>query len=139
MSAGANFVLDKGFKLDNAGAAQTIYRFMKMAASENAVLQQTAGTIFSVGVCQDRIDAADSATGNAQVNVRMMGITKIELAAGTTLVAGVTRIASNATGQGVVAAGATTVQCGIALTNITSSAAGALVDMLILPQSPALA
>jgi hypothetical protein len=138
MSAGANFVLDKGFKLDNSGAAQAIYRFMKSAANENGVLQQTAGTIFSVGVCQDRIDAADSATGNAQINVRMLGITKIELVAGQTTVAGVTRIASNASGQGIVAAGATTVQMGIALTTITTSAAGALIDMLILPQLPAL-
>jgi hypothetical protein len=83
--AGPNYVLDKGYNLSNSGAAQSIYRFMKFAADENKVTQATAITDRCVGVCQQRIDAADSATGNVQVDVRMMGISKVEAAAAISL------------------------------------------------------
>jgi hypothetical protein len=78
--AGPNYVLDKGFNLSNAGAAQSIYRFVKFAADENKVTQATAITDQCVGVCQQRVEAVDSVTGNVQVDVRIMGISKVESA-----------------------------------------------------------
>src|SRR3954471_13103764 len=76
--SGPNYVLDKGYTLSNSGAAQSIYRFMKFAADENKVTQVSAITDQAIGVCQQRVDAADSATGNVQVDVRILGISKVE-------------------------------------------------------------
>jgi hypothetical protein len=126
---GPNYVLDKGFNLSNAGAAQAIYRFMKFA-TETTVLQQTAATIFTVGVCQDRIEAADSATGNAQVNVRMLGISKVEVGVFTGIVLGA-EIMTDASGRALLAATAGNKVVGIALQ--PAAANGEWIDVLLTP------
>lgn len=130
---GPNYVLDKGFTLTNSGAAQSIYRFMKFVG-ENAVLQQTAATIFTVGVCQDRIDAADSATGNVQVNVRILGISKVE--AGVNNITLGARVMSDGTGRAIVAATTGNFPVGIALQ--PSAAVGEWIDVLLVPGLPAI-
>jgi len=126
---GPNYVLDKGFALSNSGAAQAIYRFMKFA-TETSVLQQTAATIFTVGVCQDRIDAADSATGNAQVNVRMLGISKVQVGVFTGIVLG-SELMSDASGQAILAATAGNKVVAIALQAPVAN--GEWIDVLLTP------
>lgn len=129
--AGPNYVLDKGFNLSNGGAAQAIYRFMKFAADENKVLQCAAITDHPIGVTQQRIDAADSATGNVQVDVRMLGITKVEVgAANSGVIALGAYVATDAVGCAQVAA-TTQFTYGRALQ--ASTAAGQWIDVLLLP------
>ena len=130
---GPNYVLSKGFRLSNSGAAQSIYRFMKFV-DENSVIQQTAATILTVGVCQDRIDAADSATGNVQVNVAMLGISKVE--AGVNNITLGARVMSDGTGRAIVAATTGNFPVGIALQ--PSSAVGEFIDVLLVPGLPAI-
>lgn len=122
----ANFVLDKGYNLDNSGAALSIYRFVKVT-TQNKCTPATAITDKCLGVTQDRIDAADSATGNAQVNVRMLGITKIEAAGAIALM---DSVGPSTNGRAQVAV-ATQYRHGIALEAAT--AAGQMIDVLLTP------
>jgi hypothetical protein len=123
--AGPNYVLDKGFNLSNGGAAQSIYRFMKFNADENKVIQASAITDKCIGVCQQRVDAADSATGNVQVDVRMMGISKVEASAAIALGA---EVAPTADGRAQTAA-TTQFRHGVALQAATG--AGQWIDVFI--------
>lgn len=125
--AGPNYVLDKGFNLSNSGALQDIYRFVKFAADENKVTQATAITDICIGVCQQRVEAADSATGNAQVDVRILGISKVEAAAAIALGAFVAP-ATNGRAQTAVT---TQFRHGIAMQAAT--AAGQWIDVLLTP------
>lgn len=125
--SGPNYVLDKGYTLSNSGAAQTIYRFMKFAGNENQVTQATAITDKCIGVTQSRIDASDSATGNAQVDVRILGISKVESGAAVALM---DFIGTDASGRAQTAV-ATQYAMGIALQAAT--AAGQWIDVLLLP------
>jgi hypothetical protein len=125
--SGPNYVLDKGYNLSNSGAAQTIYRFMKFNANENMVIQATAITDKCIGVCQQRVDAADSATGNVQVDVRILGISKVESGAAVALM---DFVAPDTTGRAVTAA-TTQFRHGIALQAAT--AAGQWIDVLLTP------
>jgi len=129
--SGPNYVLDKGYNLSNSSAAQSIYRFMKLAADENKVVQCSAVTDKPLGVTQQRIDAADSATGNVQVPVRILGISKVEVGAANAGVVGLMAfVATDASGCAQVAA-ATQYAMGIALQ--ASTAAGQWIDVLLLP------
>jgi hypothetical protein len=123
--AGPNYVLDKGFNLSNSGALQNIYRFVKFAGNENMVVQASAITDQCIGVCQQRIEAVDSATGNVQVDVRIMGISKVE--AGGVIALGA-RVAPDTTGRAQTAAGTQFVH-GIAWQAAT--AAGQWIDVLL--------
>src|SRR6185436_773280 len=125
--AGPNYVLDKGFNLSNSGAAQSIYRFVKFNADENKVIVCSAVTDKAIGVVQQRVDAADSATGNVQVDVRILGITKVEAAAAISLM---DSVAPSANGRAQTAV-ATQFAMGIALQAAT--AAGQWIDVLLLP------
>jgi hypothetical protein len=127
--SGPNYVLDKGYNLSNSGAAQSIYRFMKFAADENKVTEVSAITDKFIGVCQQRIDAADSATGNAQVDVRLMGISKVEAAGNIALM---DFVAPSANGRAQVAV-ATQYVAGIAFQ--ASTGAGQWIDVFLLPYS----
>jgi hypothetical protein len=131
--SGPNYVLDKGYNLLNSGAAQNIYRFMKFASTENSVLQAAASTDRPVGVCQQRIEAVDSATSNVQVDVRILGISKVEAGAAVALGA---RVMSDATGRAITAATATNIPCGIAFQAATG--AGEWIDVLLTPGMPVL-
>jgi hypothetical protein len=123
---GPNYVLGKGFRLSNGGAALSIYRFVKLV-DENSVTPAAAITDKCIGVTQDRIDAADSATGQAQVDVRMMGITKVEAAAAIALM---DFVAPSANGRAQTAV-ATQFAMGIALQ--PAAAAGEWIDVFLLP------
>jgi hypothetical protein len=125
---GPNYVLDKGFALSNGGAAQSIYRFMKFV-TENSVTEVNGITNKAIGVCQQRIDAADSATGNVQVPVRILGITKVEAAAAIALGA---LVAPSANGRAQTAV-ATQFTHGIAMQ--AAAAAGEWIDVLLTPAS----
>jgi hypothetical protein len=125
--SGPNYVLDKGYNLENSGALQNIYRFMKFGTTENRVLQSTAITAIPVGVCQQRIEAVDSATGNAQVDVRLLGISKVE--AGAAVALGV-EVSSDTTGRAITAATTSRV-AGIAMQ--AAAAAGEWIDVLLTP------
>jgi len=125
--AGPNYVLDKGFNLSNSGAAQSIYRFVKFNADENKVIECSAVTDKAIGVCQQRVDAADSATGNVQVDVRIFGITKVEAAGNISLM---DSVAPSANGRAQTAV-ATQFAMGIALQ--ASTGAGQWIDVLLLP------
>ena len=125
--SGPNYVLDKGYNLSNSGAAQSIYRFVKFAADENKVTEVSAVTDKALGVVQQRVDAADSATGNVQVDVRLFGISKVESAAAVSLM---DFVAPSANGRAQTAV-ATQYAMGIALQAAT--AAGQWIDVLILP------
>lgn len=129
--SGANYVLDKGYNLSNSGAAQSIYRFVKFGSTENQVLQTAAITDKALGVTQQRVDASDSATGNVQVDVRILGISKVEVgAANSGVIALGAFVAPDAVGCAQVAA-ATQFCAGIALQ--ASTAAGQWIDVLLLP------
>jgi hypothetical protein len=125
--SGPNYVLDKGYNLSNSGALLDIYRWVKFAADENKVTQITAITDKPVGVTQQRVDAADSATGNVQVDVRILGISKVEAAAAITLM---DFVAPSVNGRAQTAV-ATQFAQGIALQAAT--AAGQWIDVLLLP------
>jgi hypothetical protein len=129
--SGPNYGLDKGYNLSNSGAAQSIYRFMKFGATENTVLQTAAITDKALGVCQQRVEAVDSATGNVQVDVRIFGISKVEVgAANSGVIALGSFVAPDAVGCAQVAA-ATQFAMGVALQ--ASTAAGQWIDVLIIP------
>jgi hypothetical protein len=123
--SGPNYGLDKGYNLSNSGAAQTIYRFMKLNANENQVIQASAITDVCVGVTQQRIDAVKSATGNTQVDVRIYGISKVEAGAAIALMA---RVAPDTVGRAQTAVSTQFVH-GIALQAAT--AAGQWIDVLL--------
>jgi hypothetical protein len=125
--SGPNYGLDKGYNLSNSGAAQTIYRFMKFAGGENLVTQATAITDKCIGVTQQRADAAKSAYGNVQLDIRLYGITKIESGAAVALM---DVVAPDTTGRAVTAA-STQYRHGIALQAAT--AAGQWIDVLLTP------
>jgi hypothetical protein len=125
--AGPNYVLDKGFNLSNSGAAQSIYRFMKFNGGENLVIQASAITDLCIGVCQQRIDASDSATGNVQVDVRILGISKVEAAAAISLGAFVGPSTSGMAQTAVT----TQFRHGIAMQAATG--AGQWIDVLLTP------
>lgn len=129
--AGPNYGLDKGYNLLNSGAAQSIYRFMKQGSTENSVLQVAAITERALGVCQQRVDAADSATSNVQVDVRIFGISKVEVgSANSGVIALGAVVAPDAVGCAQVAV-ATQFCAGLALQ--ASTAAGQWIDVLLLP------
>jgi hypothetical protein len=128
---GPNYVLDKGMNLANSGAAQNIYRFMKFGSTENTVLQTAAVTDKALGVTQQRVEAVDSATGNVQVDVRILGISKVEVgAANSGVIALGSPVAPDASGCAQVCA-ATQTMAGIAMQ--AGSAAGQWIDVLLLP------
>lgn len=80
MGHGANYVLDKGFKLlstynTSAAAGAIRYQVVKIAAGDTADIQ-TASNAASLGVLQESVDAAKIATGKVIASVRLQGISK---------------------------------------------------------------
>jgi hypothetical protein len=72
-----NFVLDKGYK---AGAALTKYRFVKLGAAFDIVIQTAASTDQSIGVAQVSVSATEQSRGSGKdVDVRMAGVSVVEL------------------------------------------------------------
>lgn len=122
----ANFVLDKGFKVEGTAAA-VAYRFVGFGTANWAcTVTPTAGGAVA-GVVMENVDAAKVATGKVIANVRVLGIAPVKVGA-----AGITRgaqVATDATGQ-AVAAVATNSVVGVAM---ESGAVGDIIDVLITP------
>jgi hypothetical protein len=100
---------------------------MVFAGTENSVVQASAITNKAVGVVQQRVDAADSATGNVQVDVRILGISKVE-AAGVIALGALVAPSLNGRAQTAVS---TQFAHGIAFQAAT--AAGQWIDVLLAP------
>lgn len=122
----ANFVLDKGFKVE--GTAEAVaYRFVGFGAANWTVdITPTAGAACA-GVLMENVDAAKVATGKVIANVRVLGIAPVKVGA-TPLVRG-GQVSTDATGQAIPAASTNSV-CGIAM---ESGATGDIIDVLIVP------
>jgi len=127
-----NYVLDKGYLVDASAVAADFKfaRLCKFLASDTTgktVTSFTAANVDAVGVVQETLDAAKILTGKATVDVRLLGIARIEASAAIAIGA---RVAATANGR--IATGASTNPCvGIALT--PASAAGDHVEVLLTP------
>lgn len=122
----ANFVLDKGFKVEGTAAA-VAYRFVGFGTANWAVTVTPAAGAACPGVIMENVDAAKVTTGKVIANVRVLGIAPVKVGTG-----GITRgaqVATDATGQAVAAASTNNV-LGVAL---ETGAAGDIVDVLITP------
>jgi len=107
--AGANYVLDKGFK---AGGAIGKYRAVELGASE-VVTQCNAASDPALGICQEEVTSGDATNGRI-VDVRIAGISRCIAGAAITIGA---RVATDNAGRVVPAPAAVglTNQVGIAL------------------------
>lgn len=122
----ANFVLDKGMKVEGVAAA-VAYRFVGFGTANWAVTVTPAVNGVVAGVIMENVDAAKVATGKVIANVRVMGIAPVKVGA-----AGVTRgthVTTDATGQAITAASTHQV-VGLAL---ETGAAGDIIDVLLTP------
>lgn len=118
----ANFVLDKGFKVEGTDAA-VAYRFVGFGTADwSCDLTPTADAIVA-GVIMENVDAAKVATGKVIANVRMMGIAPVKMA---TVVTRGAKVYNDATGQGTTTG--TNNPAGIAL---ESGAIGDIVNVLL--------
>lgn len=146
MAGGGNYILNKGYQVlatynSSAAAGVTRYRAVKLTVVSSAIrldINATAATA-SIGVVQEDIDAAKVAYGNAVANVALVGITKMYVTTGTSIVIGSKIMVggSGATAGGAVLAATT----GNAVVGICvgmsvpggTVAAGDLIDVLLTP------
>lgn len=122
----ANFVLDKGMKVEGS-AAVVANRFVGFGTANWAITLTPTVNGVVAGVVLENVDAAKVTTGKVIANVRMMGIAPVKVGVG-----GVTRgtfVATDATGQCTTAA-ATHQVVGLAL---ETGAAGDIIDVLLTP------
>lgn len=122
----ANFVLDKGFKVEGSAAA-VAYRFVGFGTANWSVTVTPTAASVVAGVIMENVDAAKVATGKVIANVRVLGIAPVKVGA-TPVVRG-THVATDATGQALPAA-ATNQVVGLAL---ESGAVGDIIDVLLTP------
>jgi hypothetical protein len=132
MGHGANYGLDKGFKLlstynSSAAAGAIRYQVVKIAAGDTADIQ-TASNAASLGVLQESVDAAKIATGKVIADVRLQGISKC--IAGAPIVQGV-EVMATAAGKVITAATSANKVFGRALT--AAAADGDWLDVEIIP------
>ena len=122
----ANFVLDKGFKVEGTDPV-VAYRFVGFGTANWTIDVTPSAGASCPGVVMENVDAAKVATGKVIANVRVLGIAPVKVGSG-----GVTRgvqVATDATGQAVAAA-STNAVLGIAL---ETGAVGDIIDVLITP------
>lgn len=121
----ANFVLDKGFKVEGS-AAVVANRFVGFSATTNwAIVSPPSGVgVVCPGVLMENVDAAKVATGKVIANVRLMGIAPVKTAAIITRGQPVT---TDAAGLAIVATGSNQV-LGVAL---ETAASGDIIDVLL--------
>lgn len=125
----ANFVLDKGFKVEGAAAA-VAYRFVGFGTANWSVTVTPTANGVVAGVLMENVDAAKVATGKVIANVRMMGIAPVKVGSG-----GVTRgtyVMTDATGQAITATGTPTTNQIVGLA-LETGAAGDIIDVLLTP------
>lgn len=132
---GANFVLDKGWKVlstynsSNANGVQK-FRLVGFGAGGTIDLNATAANR-SVGVVMEDIDRAKVATGKAVADVRMMGIAPVVCTTATSIVMG-SRVQAG-TGGGVVLAASTNPVVGIVVGITGTLADGDIIQILLTP------
>jgi hypothetical protein len=142
---GANYILDKGFQVlstynSSAAAGVLAYRCVAASTSTGKIDLNATATTRNMGVVQENISADRVATGNAVADVRVLGITKVVVAAtpGTILFGS---LVAASTAGGVKLGVSTNIPLGIVVgpTPIGTPAAGDLIDVLLTPGLPALA
>jgi hypothetical protein len=142
--AGANFVLDKTFEVlstynSSAAAGALAYRCVTASTSTGKIDLNATATTRSLGILQESVDAADIATGKVGASVRLLGISKVRVAAtpGTILFGS---IVAASTAGGVKLAVSTNIPVGIVVGPypIGTPADGDLIDVLLTPGCPAL-
>jgi hypothetical protein len=108
----ADYILDKGYPVlstYNASAAGgvTAFRAVKFSVSGSVAFidLNVAATTMSIGVVQENIDQAKVATGKAVADVRILGVTKMVVQTGTSIVIGSRLTLGNAGGAIIAASG----------------------------------
>jgi hypothetical protein len=143
MAGGGNYVLDKGYPVlatynSSAAAGVTRFRAVKwaVASSVQFIDLNVAATVYTIGVVQEDIDAVKVATGKAVANVALLGITKMFVTTGTSIVLG-SPIAATASGGAILAAtGGTNFVIGTCVGMTVPGGtvgAGDLIDVLLNP------
>jgi hypothetical protein len=141
MAGGAQYVLNKGYPVlktynSSAAAGVTANRCVKFAVASSKAfvdLNATAATM-SLGVVQENIDAVKVAYGQAVANIAILGICKVVVTTGTSLVLG-SKVMAAANG-GVILATSTNFVVGVIVGQTVPGgtiAAGDLVDILLTP------
>jgi hypothetical protein len=133
MGVGPNYVLDKGMHAAGT-AAYVAGHFVKLTTNVQEVTMTAAANDVVFGVVQENVDAAKVTTGKVTVDVRVLGITRVEASVAIAIGQKVAP-AADATGRAKVAATGNT-PAGIALTAAT--AAGDYIDVLLTPGMPVL-
>lgn len=145
MAGGGNYILDKGYpvlKTYNSSATTGVQRYhaVKLTVVSSAIRLDVnaAHATASIGVVQEDIDAVKVAYGNAVANVALLGITKMYVAVGTSIVIGSKIAAGTVAGHVGGAIIAVTsdnyvgICVGMSVPNGTV-AAGDLIDVLLTP------
>lgn len=143
MAGGGNYVLDKGYQVlktynGSAVAGVTRYRGVKLTTVSSAIRLDlnVAATTFAIGVVQEDIDAVKVLYGNAVAGVRLLGITKMFVQTGTSIVIGSPITCGNAGGAVLAATGGTNFVIGTCVGMSVPGgtvAAGDLIDVLLMP------
>jgi len=133
MGVGPNYVLDKGMKASGV-AAYTAGRLVKQTANPQEIGPTTVITDRVFGVVMENVDAARVATGKVFLDIRVLGIARVEASAAIAVGARVMPEAA-ATSRAATIAGATAVSFGIALTAAVNP--GDFIDVLLTPGMPA--
>lgn len=135
---GSNTVLDKGFKVlttynsSNANGV-TPYRCVAFGAGGTIDLNAT-DTVGCVGVVQETIDRTKVATGDADANVRVLGISLVYVTTATSIVLG-SKVTPSTNG-GVKLAATGDVPLGVVVGITGTIADGDLIQVLITPGMP---
>jgi hypothetical protein len=133
MGVGPNYVLDKGMKA--TGTIDIVAgHFVKLTTNPQEVAVTAAITDKVIGVTMENVDAAKVTQGKVFMEVRLMGVARVEAAAAIAIGAKVApESAATARAQTAVS---TQFPAGIALT--AASAAGDYIDVLLTPGMPVL-
>src|SRR6266542_3068334 len=119
MGVGPNYVLDKGMKASGT-AAYAAGKCLKLTANVQEIAYTAASTDRVFGVCMETVDAAKVATGKVYIDVRVLGIARVEAGAAISIGARVMPEAA-ATARCITAVTATNVPFGVALTAATAA------------------
>jgi hypothetical protein len=132
--AGPNYVLDKGFIVDAAAPQFALVKLVSGAAGADHVTPCTAATDLAIGVLQQAVVTAD--IGKQVAEVRILGITKAIAEgvsnAGDMVDVGATTFTRVTT---TTTAAARTVGIVVSTGSGAASAAGDLIDVLLIPGS----
>lgn len=144
MGVGPNYVLDKGFLATGATAyvfgeiVKVVVGTGSFSTTMNSVVRNTTATVLTtadtmLGVVQEDLDTVRLATGKAEVGVRLLGISRVQVGAAVTAGKYVTNdTTARAVAVTKAIAGAQPVPVlGYALTGAT--AAGQFIDVLLTP------